>query len=171
LGAFGATNPAHATPGAPNFVPNTPPTLYPLTNPVVVLGKSLTFWAVAVDNDLPAQTLIFSLGAGAPSGSDINPITGQFSWMPVNAPATNIISVIVTDNGTPSLSATQTFSVTVIAPPPIQFTRLGDQLQLSWQLGTLQEADEVEGPYHDVTTQSPFIIDLTETRKFFRVRF
>ena len=74
-------------------------------------------------------------------------------------------------NGSPSLSATQTFSISVIAPPPIQFTRLGDQLQLSWQLGTLQEADDVQGPYHDVSTQSPFIIDLTETRKFYRIRF
>jgi hypothetical protein len=161
----------NATPGAPNFVPNTPPTLYPPTNQVVVLGKTVTFAAAAVDHDLPAQTLIFGLGAGAPSGSDINPITGQFSWTPTYAPATNIISVIVTDNGTPSLSATQSFSITVIAPPPIQFTRLGDQLQLSWPLGTLQEADDVQGTYYDVTTQSPFIIDLTETRKFYRIRF
>jgi hypothetical protein len=35
----------------------------------------------------------------------------------------------------------------------------------------LQEADDVQGTYYDVTTQSPFIIDLTETRKFYRIRF
>ena len=41
---------------------------------------------------------------------------------------------------------------------------------LSWPRGTLQEADEAAGPYRDVTGVSPLTVDLTEARKFFRIR-
>src|SRR5207247_9322 len=45
----------------------------------------------------------------------INPTNGLFTWTPVETqgPGTNTMSVRVSDNGTPSLSATQTFMVTV----------------------------------------------------------
>jgi hypothetical protein len=158
------------TPGAPNVMPNTPPTLAPIPNETVTLGQTLVFTASAFDTNLPAQFLTFSLGPGAPNGATINPITGQFSWDPATAPSTNSLSIIVTDSGVPSMSATQTFSVTVLLPPVLTVKRIGDQLQLSWTQGTLQESDEAAGPYHDVTSQSPFTVDLTEARKFYRIR-
>jgi len=46
----------------------------------------------------------------------------------------------------------------------------GDQLQLSWPRGVIQEADDVNGSYVDVTTNSPLSVDLTESRKFYRIR-
>jgi len=58
--------------------------------------------------DQPPQTLTFTLLPGAPNSAFINPATGLFAWTPITAPATNFISVKVADNGTPSLSATQT---------------------------------------------------------------
>jgi hypothetical protein len=158
------------TPRAANVLPNTPPVLEAITNRELTLGQTLTLNAQASDADLPTQTLTFSLGAGAPSGAAITPITGQFSWQPPSAPVVSPVSIIVTDSGTPSLSATQTFLVTVYLPPTISVQVNGDQMQLGWPRGMLQEADEVTGPYQDVTTISPFTVDLSESRKFYRIR-
>src|SRR5437867_9619757 len=50
------------------------------------------------------------------------------------APTTNSVSVIVYDNGTPSLSATQTFLVTVYLPPTIRSEerRVGKECRDRW---------------------------------------
>ena len=60
--------------------------------------------------------LTFSLDDGAPTNAVINAASGLFNWTPTaaQAPATNLITVRVTDNGTPSLSAARTFTVTVL---------------------------------------------------------
>jgi hypothetical protein len=158
------------TPRAVNVLANTPPILAPIANQEITRGQTLAITANASDNDLPAQTLTFSLGAGAPAGATITPGTGQFSWQPTTAPANVSVSVIVADNGTPSLTTTQTFNVTVYLPPTISTLVNGDQMQLTWPRGTLQEADEVTGPYVDVTTNSPLTVDLTETKKFYRIK-
>lgn len=49
---------------------------------------------------------------------------------------------------------------------------MGNQLQLEWSTGTLQESDKAEGPYIDVDPQpvSPHMVNPTGARKFFRVR-
>ena len=64
---------------------------------------------------LVPRTFTYSLGAGVPAGASINAASGVFIWTPAEAqgPATNTVSVIVTDNSSPSLSATQTFTVIV----------------------------------------------------------
>ncbi len=98
--------------------PNTAPVLAPIANQLLGLGQTLSLTASATDTDLPPQTLTFSLGTGAPAGATIGSASGQLSWMPTNAPATNTLSVIVTDNGIPSLSATQSFTVIVLPPAP-----------------------------------------------------
>ena len=47
----------------------------------------LTFTATATDADLPANTLTFSLDAGAPAGGmTIDASTGVFTWTPTEAP-------------------------------------------------------------------------------------
>jgi len=121
------------TPRTNNIVPNTPPVLAPISNRALVLGQNLSFTASATDNDQPPQTLTYSLGSGAPFGASINPSTGQFTWTP-GLPRTNVISVIVTDNGTPSLSATQTFTVTIYLPPQLTSVAQNEsQLTFSWQ--------------------------------------
>jgi hypothetical protein len=159
-----------STPRAANALPNTPPILDFISNKVITLGQTVAFTAGASDSDVPAQSLTFSLGAGAPAGATITPFTGSFSWKP-NSTGTNVpVSVVVTDNGTPNLSATQTFFVTILIPPTISVQVNGNQMQLSWPRGTLQEADNVTGPYLDVTTISPITVDLTEFRKFYRIR-
>ena len=78
---------------------------------------------VYLDNFLQVQNpaLAYSLDAGAPAGATIDPDTGVFSWTPTagQGPATYNITVRVTDSGSPSLSATKTFAVTVNAAPVI----------------------------------------------------
>src|SRR5207247_366371 len=96
--------------------------------------------------------------------------SGMFTWAPAAAPTTNSVSVIVYDNGTPSLSATQTFLVTVYLPPTITIQVKGNQMHLTWPRGILQEADQVTGPYIDRPEVSPFTVDFSASRKFYRIR-
>jgi len=158
------------TPGAANVIPNSAPTLATIPNQEVTLGQTLTFTASATDADLPSQALTFSLGVGAAPGATVNASSGVFSWHPTIAPATNGFTMIVADNGVPSLTATQSFSVIVYPPPTISLQFNLGQMQLSWPRGTLQQADEATGPFLDVIQNSPFTVTPTAARKFFRIK-
>jgi hypothetical protein len=76
--------------------------------------SALVVTNTATDTDLPANTLTFALVNG-PSGVEVDSITGVLTWTPAEAqgPSTNTITVKVTDDGTPGLSATNSFSVVV----------------------------------------------------------
>jgi hypothetical protein len=115
-GAGGLRFMTTATPRTNNIAPNTAPTLAAISNQILSLGQTLAFYASAADTDQPPQTLTFTLGPGAPGNASLNAASGLFTWTPTNAPATNAFAVIVTDNGVPNLSATQTFLVTVTRP-------------------------------------------------------
>jgi hypothetical protein len=111
------------TPQGANFLllPNSPPLIGALTNRLVFDGQWLVFTATATDTDTPPQHLTFSLDPGAPTNAVINPDTGLFAWRPApdQAPATNSITVRVTDDGAPPLSAATTFTVRVEALPRV----------------------------------------------------
>lgn len=100
---------------------NQPPTLAPIPNQSVTAGTTLTVTNVATDPD--GDKLTFSLGTGAATNATVNATNGIFTWTPMQSQAgTNSFNVVVTDNGSPPLSATQTFAVTVIAtntPPTL----------------------------------------------------
>ncbi len=92
---------------------NSPPVLAEIGNKSVVEGTLTT--ATGTDPDIPAQTLTFSLDAGAPSGANISS-AGVFTWTPsesLGGTAANI-TIRVTDNGTPSMSASETITITVV---------------------------------------------------------
>jgi hypothetical protein len=93
---------------------NLAPTLNPVSNQTVNAGVVLSITNTATDPDLPWQTLAFSL-LSPPPGAVINTNSGVITWRPTVAQAnnTNQFRVKVADNGTPSLSATQSFFVTV----------------------------------------------------------
>jgi pectin methylesterase-like acyl-CoA thioesterase len=97
------------------IVSNTAPTLTPVADQTVSVGANLSITNVANDPDVPAQTLAFSLLAG-PSGAAVNSSSGVFTWVPApgQANTTNNVQVVVTDNGTPNLSATNSFKATVL---------------------------------------------------------
>src|SRR5437867_55261 len=94
---------------------NTAPELASIADQSVNEGTLLQLTASATDADLPANTLSFSLDAGAPAGAAINATTGVFSWTPSEAqgPGDYSVTVRVTDSGTPALSASRTFAIHV----------------------------------------------------------
>ncbi|MDB5335920.1 MAG: hypothetical protein JWN70_1539 [Planctomycetaceae bacterium] len=98
---------------------NTAPVLAPIANISVNEGSSLKFTAHATDADA-GQMLTYSLGNNAPAGMTINATTGVVSWAVPDAVGHDpySVKVRVTDNGTPSLSAETTVSITVnnVAP-------------------------------------------------------
>jgi hypothetical protein len=90
--------------------------LNPIADITQSAGQVLTVTNVAVDPYAPPRTLTWIL-ASAPAGAAINPANGVITWRPAPAQAgsTNLFAVQVTDNGTPNLSATQSFKVVVDA--------------------------------------------------------
>ena len=96
---------------------NHPPVLAAISNQTILAGRTLLITNSATDADTPAQTLTFSL-LTAPANAAINSNSGVFTWRPTIAqsPSTQTVAVVVSDNGTPIMSATQSFTVTVIKP-------------------------------------------------------
>lgn len=115
-------------------VSNTAPTLASISNATLIAGATLAFTASATDTDAPPQTLTFS-PVNFPSGANVNSGNGQFTWRPAIAQGgtTNNMKIVVTDNGLPNLSATQSFFVAVNVPArPVQSATFSNgQLQLS----------------------------------------
>ncbi len=75
---------------------------------------ALTFTASATDEDLPANTLTYSLVA-APTGAGIDSASGAFSWVPteIQGPGTYPLTVRVCDNATPAACDEEAITVTV----------------------------------------------------------
>jgi hypothetical protein len=92
----------HGSDGPPDSdevtIQNSPPVLAYIGPKSVNEGTMLSFTATATDPDLPAQTLTFSLGPGAPSSASITG-GGAFSWIPTEAqgPGSYVIRIIVSD--------------------------------------------------------------------------
>ena len=90
---------------------NTAPVLAPIGDKSVAEGTQLAFTATATDADIPADTLTFSLGSGAPSGAAIT-AAGVFTWTPTEAqgPGSYPITIRVSDG---ALTDSETITVTV----------------------------------------------------------
>ncbi len=101
----------------------------------------------ATDLDVPANTLTFALVSG-PAGLTVSS-GGIVKWTPteLQGPSTNTVTVKVTDDGTPPLSATNSFTVVVneVNAPP------------TFIKGLDQSVDEDAGPQ----TVSPWATGLT----------
>jgi cold shock CspA family protein len=96
---------------------NQPPVLSPVGNKAVTEANVLSFTATAADPDIPTNGLAFSL-TGAPSGAGIDPVSGAFTWTPTEAQdGTHTFDIVVTDNGSPAMSDSETITVTVNEGP------------------------------------------------------
>ena len=99
---------------------NQSPVLTPITDRQVMEDQTIAFEAVAGDDDKPVQELRFSLASNAPEGATIDETSGQFHWTPHSGAAGEyLITVRVADDATSSLSDSQSFHVTVEAPPVV----------------------------------------------------
>ena len=75
---------------------------------------TLTITNLAVDRDIPTNILTYTL-TNSPAWASINPASGVITLSPLetNGPSTNVLTVVVTDNGAPPLSALTNFTVVV----------------------------------------------------------
>ncbi|MCX6927017.1 MAG: Ig-like domain-containing protein, partial [Verrucomicrobia bacterium] len=94
---------------------NQPPVLDSIPNQTVDEGTTVTLTAHAVDVDGDNDRLTYSLDPGAVASASINPVTGAFSWTTTEAdgPGVYFFTVRVVDDGIPSFSDTNSFTITV----------------------------------------------------------
>ena len=122
--------------GATSVLVNHAPVLETIARQTNIVGRTLTIQVSGSDEDFPSNELRYSLDPGAPAGASIDPITGVFAWTPgpASASTTNSITVRVTDNGSPALSAVRSFAVVVRPPGELRLSAVlfsSGQLQLT----------------------------------------
>jgi hypothetical protein len=105
-------------------VTNTRPLVDPIPDQTVDATGVLSLTVVARDADLPPQTLRYSL-TNAPAGATIDG-QGTLRWTATTLPsgASTNITVVVTDSGTPNLSASRTFLVRAGTQPGLSAVSL-----------------------------------------------
>ncbi|MDB6031322.1 MAG: hypothetical protein JWM16_1660 [Verrucomicrobiales bacterium] len=135
--ALSQTRTFHAT-----VTGNHPPSLESIPNLVADVLLPLRYTNSAADADQGIDKLTFSLAPGAPAGARVHPTKGIFSWRPSRAQAasTNLISVVVTDDGAPARSDSKPFQVVVGDYAEISLGRavllVGDSTNLPITLGS-----------------------------------
>jgi subtilisin-like proprotein convertase family protein len=125
--------------------PNTPP-VFLLNNAQFFFSPNYTNSVTnsVTDADLPPQTLAYAL-VSPPAGVTIS-TNGVITWAPTLAQAgtTNQIKTVVTDSGTPPLSATNIVTIFVNPVPVLGSVTLGTNgLTLQWS-GWTNEQFEVQ---------------------------
>ncbi len=110
---------------------NSAPVLAAIGDQSVDEGSTLTFTASATDSDDPADNLTYTLDAASVArGMTIDSSTGAFSWTPDESQGGTApsVTVTVTDDGTGTLSDSETFTVTVadVNSAPV-LAAIGDQ--------------------------------------------
>jgi glucuronoarabinoxylan endo-1,4-beta-xylanase len=135
---------------------NDTPVFVPIANQTIGAGVTLILTNVATDQDSPPQTLTFSL-LNAPVNATLtaaNGTNGVFTWRPLvsQADTTNLVSIQVTDNGTPNLSATNNFKITV---NPIVQPVLGSVTLASGQVSLVINGPQ--GPDYTLLTSTNLI--------------
>jgi hypothetical protein len=121
-----------------------------------------------------------------PSGAALDPASGVLVWRPTReqADTTNRVVVTVTDDGVPSLSATQSFNVVVNPLEPVSIERLSvnqDEITMSVNGNagldyTLQASENLES-WMDLFSTNATVVPFTWTvpnagvftNRFFRI--
>jgi hypothetical protein len=93
---------------------NLPPWLQAVTNIIYPAQIPFALDLVATDADWPANILTFG-SSGLPTGLNLNSASGHISGN-AQTPGTYPIYYFVSDNGSPSLSASNTFTLTIAQP-------------------------------------------------------
>ncbi len=126
---------------------NAAPTLAAIPNQTMALGMTLLVTNVAGDPD--GDQLTFGLGLGLATNAYINPTNGLFIWTPTGAQVgSNNFTVVVTDSGSPPLSASQSFGVMVLPSnsPPVLASIANRTIHLGWTLVITNSAADLDAP-------------------------
>lgn len=119
---------------------NSPPQLVSATNITVMEMTPLVFSNVAVDSDMPANGISFSLSNGLP-GVTLGTNDGILRWMPEESHGAGVyqFTVIATDDGAGRLSASQVLQIEVLeSNRPPTMAAVGDQTVNEHELLSLQ---------------------------------
>jgi subtilisin-like proprotein convertase family protein len=112
---------------------NSAPQLAAISNRTVHAGTTLILTNAALDSDFPSNTLSFSFNGTVSSGATLNSASGIFAWTPSDSQiGTNTFSIQVSDNGVPSLTASQGFTVVVRERPNVSVQRADNVATLTW---------------------------------------
>ena len=135
---------------------NLAPELAAIADTTIDAGTELTFTAEATDEDLPANTLTFTLEGGEP-GMDIDPLAGTFTWVPADT-GQFVVTVIVTDDSDPALSDSVEVTIQVTGEPlpenqaPTFTFTLGADDRTTDELAALEFAITAEDADGDIIT-------------------
>jgi beta-galactosidase len=135
----------------------TAPTLAPIANQTVNVGQTVAINASATDTNSPPPTLTFSL-LSAPTSATLtqtNNTNAAFSWRPAvtYANTVNPVTLMVVVNGSPSLSATQSFTIMV---NPLTLPTMPSVSLNSGHL-TLRVTNSIVGPDYAVQGSSNLV--------------
>ena len=99
-------------------IPRAAPVVGAISTRTVTAGATVSFQISATDAAVATSALNYTL-VNPPAGATINPTNHFFSWRPTIAqsPSTNVITVKVSVNGSPTLSTPYSFLVVVNRPP------------------------------------------------------
>lgn len=118
------------------FLPPLPPTLTVPTNQTIYVGQTFTVTNSATNTVLPNATYTFKLPS--PSTNVWITANGVLAWTNTAVPpGTNLVSVKVTDNSVPPLSATNSFKVIVTPSPPVLTNLLTSSHSFQFSFHTL----------------------------------
>ena len=165
---------------------NSAPLLAAIANRTVHAGSLVVISNIASDADMPTNTLTYNLTSGGESGASINPASGRFTWQTRDADTdtTKNFSVSVIDDGTPALSNSRLFAISVVSRPLITAISLtndwvnvtwttipGDtyRLQFTTNLSTpnwIGVTQDVTATISNITHTNPFV---PGTQHFYRV--
>lgn len=113
---------------------NQAPVLPVVSNRTIHARTTLVLTNAASDADVPANTLTYDFVGPVTPGASIASTSGTVLFTPGDALAntTNIFAVRVSDNGAPSRSATNSFSVVVLPRPFARAVTSGADVAISW---------------------------------------
>jgi|GEM_PF-1689160 len=134
-------------------LPNQPPVFTATTGLQVHPGDTVSLPITATDPDA-GQSLTYSITSGAPTGATINPSTGVFNW---NVPAGELpgaaytVALSVADNGSPSLSDSETLGINVVLLPCFTDVVITNGMEMVFWSGINGRVYDLDGSTNLVT--------------------
>ena len=118
------------------FLPPLPPTLTVPTNQMIYVGRTFTVTNSATN--IVLTNAIYTFKLPSPSTNVWITTNGVLAWTNTAVPpGTNLVSVKVTDNSVPPLSATNSFNVIVTPFPPVLTNLLASSHSFQFSFHTL----------------------------------